>query len=197
MNSRISPIVFPLIALSVCLIVAIPSPAKRAEHKEQSQPALREKAVEDELAQKVDLARSTAGLPRLKRFQPSKKEIQLTCSAAVTGQKKYDPMSNLIEMYVTTDVGEQTEDFKLVALGTAQYRGKLTRSVVYADKDWPGYSVTVFREQSSTPDHVLYRVGIARVPKLLIRMVTPLMIDHPGDTTEWKQQVVPACSRQS
>jgi hypothetical protein len=83
---------------------------------------------------------------------------------------------------------------KLVALGTSQFPDGGPRRPVYSDKGWPRYSVVVFLDESSTPGHAVYRVGVARRPSAFAEWLAPISGDNPvKDAKEWKGQVVPAC----
>lgn len=155
---------------------------------------LRQHVAENEVAKNLQSIRLSAGLPRLQRVPASDSELKLTCSAAYTDQNVYDPELNNLETYVTSNLMSQTEQLKLVALGTSQFPDGGPRRPVYSDKNWPRYSVVVFIDQSSKPGHTLYRVGVARRPSRFVEWIDPIAGDNPiQDRIDWKKQVVPAC----
>lgn len=155
---------------------------------------VRQHAAEDEVAKSLQFIRLSSGLPQLKRVPPSDSELQLTCTAAQTDQSVYDPGFGDLETYVTSDLTSQTEELKLVALGTSQFPDGGPRRPVYSEKSSPRYSVVVFVDQSSKPGHTLYRVGVARRPSAFAEWIAPITGDNPiKDAKEWKGQVVPAC----
>ncbi|QNI35876.1 hypothetical protein [Edaphobacter albus] len=161
-----------------------------------SSSVVRQPASEDAVERNIRAIRSGSGLPRLKRVPPSESELELTCTAAVTGQEVHDPELGNLRTYVTSDLTSQPEQLKLVALGTSQFPDGGPRKPVYSDKSWPRYSIVVFLDKSSTPDHPVYLVGVARRPSALAEWMTPISGDNPvKDGKDWKRQVVSACRK--
>ncbi len=151
-------------------------------------------AAEGEVERSIEAIRLSSGLPHLKRVPASESELELTCTAAQTGQEVHDPELGNLRTYVTSDLASQTEQLKLVALGTSQFPDGGPRRPVYSDKSWPRYSVVVFLDESSTPGHPVYRVGVARRPSAFAEWLAPISGDNPvKDAKEWKGHVVPAC----
>jgi hypothetical protein len=152
----------------------------------------------DRVAKQVDAIRTSAKLPPLRRVNPSAEEVELVCTAALTGRKVNDPAFGDLLTYVTRDLSAETEPLKRVALGTAacespkQCRDGETRYRAYPDK-WRRYSVIVERSASSTPDDLVYTVGIARRPSAQLEFFAPLGFDNPFQANDWKKQVAPEC----
>jgi hypothetical protein len=155
---------------------------------------VRQRAAEGEVERSLQAIRLSSGLPHLKRVPASESELELTCTAAQTGQEVHDPELGNLRTYVTSDLASQTEQLKLVALGTSQFPDGGPRRPVYSDKSWPRYSVVVFLDESSTLGHTVYRVGVARRPSAFAEWLAPISGDNPvKDAKEWKGQVVTAC----
>jgi hypothetical protein len=155
---------------------------------------VRQHSAEDEIERHLQAIRLSSGLPRLKRVPASDSELELTCTAAQTGQEVHDPELGNLRTYVTSDLANQTEQLKLVALGTSQFPDGGPRRPVYSDKSWPRYSVVVFLDESSTPGHTVYRVGVARRPSAFAEWLSPISGDNPvKNAKEWKGQVVLPC----
>jgi hypothetical protein len=153
--------------------------------------------AEDQVATKLESMRTSAKLPKLKRAQPSVAEVQLVCTAALTGKKTYDPGSGALETYVTSDLSAETEWLKVVAFGTSKDAVSESRYKVYSDKDWGRYSVMVELNRNSTPDRPVYTVGVARRPSALMEILGRISFDNPReDSIDWKTQVDPACRTQ-
>jgi len=152
----------------------------------------------DQVAKQVDAIRASAKLPPLKRVNPSLEELELVCTAAITGRKVRDPAFADLSTYVTHDLSAETEPLKIVALGTAACQSPKqcpdggTRYRVYPD-NWRRYSVIVERNASSTPNDLVYTVGIARRPSALLEFFAPLGFDNPFAANKWKKQVAPEC----
>jgi len=187
-----------LLALVISsLAVEQPLQAQTAAPQEPIGTAVvRQHAAEGEVERNLQAIRLSSGLPHLKRVPASESEVELTCTAAQTGQEVHDPELGNLRTYVTSDLAGQTEQLKLVALGTSQFPDGGPRRPVYSDKGWPRYSVVVFLDESSTPGHAVYRVGVARRPSAFAEWLAPISGDNPvKDAKEWKGQVVPACRR--
>jgi hypothetical protein len=187
-----------LLALVISsLAVEQPLMAQTAARQEPiSTAVVRQRTAEVEVERNLQTMRLSSGLPHLKRVPASESEVELTCTAAQTGQEVHDPELGNLRTYVTSDLAAQTEQLKLVALGTSQFPDGGPRRPVYSDKGWPRYSVVVFLDESSTPGHAFYRVGVARRPSAFAEWLAPISGDNPvKDAKEWKGQVVPACRR--
>src|SRR5437016_2405292 len=72
----------------------------------------------DQVSKQVDAIRASAKLPPLTRVRPSREELELICTAALTGRKVNDPAFADLRTYVTHDLSAETETLKIVALGT-------------------------------------------------------------------------------
>jgi hypothetical protein len=153
-----------------------------------------QRRAEDQIAKRVDGARRSANLPPLKRVKASVSEVELVCTAALTGNEVHDPLLGNLHTYVTADLTADTEYIKLVALGTSGTPDGSPRWHVYSDKAWPRFSVVVLLDSTSKPELPMYRVGIARRPSGFSEAVAPMTGDNPAkDGKDWKKQVAPAC----
>lgn len=187
-----------LLAVAISSLAAVqPLLAQTAARQEPiSTAVVRQRAAEGEVERNLQAIRLSSGLPHLKRVPASESEVELTCTAAQTGQEVHDPELGNLRTYMTSDLAGQTEQLKLVALGTSQFPDGGPRRPVYSDKGWPRYSVVVFLDESSTPGHAVYRVGVARRPSAFAEWLAPISGDNPvKEAKEWKGQVVPACRR--
>jgi hypothetical protein len=150
--------------------------------------------AEQKIADKIEAMRRSAGLPPLKRTQPSIVEIQLVCTAALTGKEVHDPRYGGLETYVTDDLNVEKEGLKLVSLGTSQFTGENFRRPVYSDRGWPRFSVVVDIDSTSKPDAIRYRVGVTRRGSAISEFLAPMTYDNPiKDSKDWQDQVVAAC----
>ncbi len=150
--------------------------------------------AEDRVAAKLDAMRAAAGLPKLRRVQPSVAEAQLVCTAARTEKPVHDPAFGGLETYVTRDLSAETEPLRIIAFGTSEDAQGGSRYRVYSDKDWPRYSVVVELNRNSTSDSSLYTVGVARRQSTLMEFLGRSTFDSPHqDSTDWRTQVDPAC----
>ena len=146
------------------------------------------------VAQKIDAVRSSAGLHKLKRVEPSTAELEFVCTAAVTGNEIRDPRWGGLDTYLTTDLAAETEALKTLALGTVQDKEGGPRRSIYRDKDWPRYSLVVELDRTSGPDRPVFRIGVARRGSALSEFFAPVTYDRPlHDANDWKEQVDPAC----
>src|ERR1700731_2459176 len=140
-------------------------------------------AAEDAVASKIEMMRAAAKRPTLERVNPSMRELELVCTAALTGQKVGDPVFAGLGTYVTDDLSVETEPLKELTLGR-----------FYPAKKWPRYSVIVELSANSEPEHPVYTVGVARRPSAALEFFAPLFFDVPfKGINEWKKQVAPDC----
>ena len=155
----------------VCAQVTQPSTSEWSPKSKQ--------AAEEAVATKIDEIRATANRPPLERVSPSVREIELVCTAALTGGKDGDPVMGGLETYVTSDLSAETRVLKRVTLGLPK-------------KKWPRYSVIVERDPNRTPP--AYTVGVARRPSALTEFFAPLFFDVPfKGMNEWQKKVAPDC----
>jgi hypothetical protein len=98
------------------------------------------RTAEDAVASRIVKMRVVAKRPALKRVNPSMRELQLVCTAALTGQKVGDPVFGGLETYPTDDPSAETEPLKEMTLGR-----------FYPAKKWPRYSVIVELGAHSKP----------------------------------------------
>jgi hypothetical protein len=139
------------------------------------------RAAEEAVAKKLDEIRASAKRPPLERASPSVREVELVCTAALTGGTVGDPIWGGLETYVTNDILAETEILKRAALGLPK-------------KQWPRYSVIVERNPNSTLEKPAYTVGIARRPNALMEFFAPLFFDVPfKGMNDWKKRVAPEC----
>jgi hypothetical protein len=149
---------------------------------------------EDRVAQIIGQMRSQSGLIQLRRLTPSKEELQLVCTAAVTGKSLHEPMFGALQIYFADDVSEQAEALKVVALGSSLDSKTNTRYPVYADKDWGRFSVVVFAVQPSRNNSGTYAIGVARHASRMKELFSPMTFDHPVSNSEdWKMQIATEC----
>ena len=140
-------------------------------------------AAEDAVASKIEMMRATAKRPALKRVNPSMRELELVCTAALTGRTAGDPVVGGLETYATDNLSAETETLKELTLGR-----------FYPAKKWPRYSVIVEVSANSKPEHPLYTVGVARRPSAVFEFFAPLFSDVPfKGMNEWEKQVAPDC----
>ena len=150
--------------------------------------------AEGQVAAKLDAMRAQAGLPKLRRVQPSVAEAQLVCTAARTENTVHDPAFGGLETYVTRDLSAETEPLRVIAFGTSEDAKGGSRYRVYSDKDWPRYSVVVELNRNSTSDSPLYTVGVARRQSTSMELLGHSSFDSPHqDSTDWRKQVDPGC----
>jgi hypothetical protein len=143
------------------------------------------RAAEDAVASKIEMMRAAAKRPALKRVNPSMMELELVCTAALTGRKVFDPISAGLETYVTNELSAETEPLKELILGQS-----------YPAKKWPRFSVIVELSANSKPEHPEYTVGVARRPSATLEFFAPLFFDVPfKGINKWKEQVAPDCKK--
>jgi hypothetical protein len=139
------------------------------------------RTAENAVANKVDEIRASANRPSIERISPSVREVELVCTAALTGGKDGDPIWGGLETYVTSDPSAETEALKRITLDLPA-------------KKWPRYSVIVERSPNSTPKTPVYTVGVARRPSALLEFFSPLFFDIPfKGMNAWKKEVAPEC----
>jgi hypothetical protein len=139
------------------------------------------RAAEDAIARKIEMIRASAKLPALKRVNPSMRELELVCTAALTGRTVGDPVMGGLETYATDDLSAETETLKELTLGRPY-------------KKWPRYSVIVELSTNTKPEHPEYTVGVARRPSAALEFFAPLFFDVPfKGMNKWKKQVAPDC----
>jgi hypothetical protein len=139
------------------------------------------RAAEEAVAKKLDEIRSSAKRPPLERVSPSVMEVELVCTAAVTGVNPGDPIWGGLRTYVTNDLSAETEALKRSTLGLPK-------------NQFPRYSVIVERNPNSTPENPAYTVGVARRPSAPMEFFAPLFFDVPfKGMNDWKKKVAPEC----
>jgi hypothetical protein len=167
--------------LFVLAVLTISVNAQTTQPSASGWSAQSKKAAEDAVASRVRMIRAAAKRPALKRVNPSAMELELVCTAALTGQKVWDPIFAGLETYVTDDLSAETETLRKVTLGLAA-------------KQWPRYSVIVELSANSRPEHLEYTVGVARRPSVALEFFAPLLFDEPfKGMNDWKKQVAPDC----
>jgi hypothetical protein len=166
---------FALLALTVSLHAQSPQQGA-AEWSPKSK-----RAAEDAIANTIDHIRASASRPALQRASPSRMDVQLVCTAALTGEKVGDPIFAGLETYVTNNPSAETEALKKITLGLPKKR-------------YPRYSVIVERNANTTPENPTYTVGVARRPSALMEFFAPLFFDVPfKGMNGWKKQVAQQC----
>ncbi len=169
--------------LVVLAVLTISAYAQTTQPSASESSAKLKRAAEDVVASKIVLMRATAKRPALKRVNPSVRELELVCTAALTGRKVGDPIFAGLETYVTDDLSAETEPLKELTLGR-----------FYPAKKWPRYSVIVELSANSKPEHPEYTVGVARRPSAALEFFAPLFFDAPfKGMNDWKKQVAPDC----
>lgn len=139
------------------------------------------RAAENAIANKIDQIRASANRPRLERVGPSAREVELVCTAALTGGRDGDPISGGLETYETSDPSAKTEALKRITLDLPA-------------KEWPRYSVIVVRNRNSTPESPAYTIGVARRQNALMEFFSPLFFDVPfKGMNKWKKEIAPEC----
>jgi hypothetical protein len=141
------------------------------------------RAAEDAVANRIEMMRAAGKRPALKRVNPSMRQLELVCTAALTGRTAGDPVMGGLETYATDDLSAETERLKEMTLGR-----------FYPAKKWPRYSVIVELSANSKPEHPEFMVGVARRPSAALELFAPLFFDEPfKDINKWKEQVAPEC----
>ncbi len=167
----------------VAAVLTISAYAQTTQPSASEWPEKSKRAAEDAVASKIAAMRAAAERPALKRVNPSTRELELVCTAALTGRKVGDPIFSGLETYLTDDLSAETEPLKELTLGR-----------FYPAKKWPRYSVIVELSANSKPEHPEYTVGVARRPSAALEFVAPLFFDVPfKGMNEWKKQIEPDC----
>jgi hypothetical protein len=133
--------------LTVLVITCIG--AKTGSGSSQEAITLKRKA-EDQVAKQFDAIRASAKLPELARITPTIEQVQLVCSAAISGKEVREPMFGGLTTYVTADPTISDERLRNVAVSL--YGQQL--------KHGTRYSIAVLLDRSSTADHPMYMVGV-------------------------------------
>ncbi len=167
----------------VAAVLTILAYAQTTQPSASEWSAKSKKAAEDAVAGKIGMMRAAAKRPALKRVSPSMRELELVCTAALTGRAVGDPVMGGLETYATDDLSAETETLKELTLGR-----------FYPAKKWPRYSVIVELSAKSKPEHPEYTVGVARRPGAALEFFAPLLFDVPfKGMNKWKEQVAPDC----
>ena len=165
----------------VLAVLTISAYAQTTRPSASEWSAKSKRAAEDAVASKIEMMRAAAKRPALKRVNPSMRELELVCTAALTGRTAGDPVMGGLETYTTDDLSAETEPLKELTLGPAQEK-------------WPRYSVIVELIANRKPGHPEYMVGVARRPSAALEFFAPLFFDVPfKGINKWKEQVAPDC----
>ena len=168
---------------SVVLAVLTISAYAQTTQPSASEWSAKSRAAEDAVASRIEMMRAAAKRPPLKRVNPSMRELELVCTAALTGRMVGDSIMGGLETYATDDLSAETAPFEELTLGRD-----------YPVKKWPRYSVIVELSANSTPEHPKYTVGVARRPSAASEFFAPVFFDVPfKGMNKWKKQVVPDC----
>ena len=172
-----------ILKLAVLAALTVSSKAQTPQPSASWWPAKSKRAAEDTVASKIETMRAADKRPALKRVNPSLRELELVCTAALTGRKVGDPIFANLETYVTNDLSAETEPLKEMTLGR-----------FYPAKKWPRYSVIVELNPASAPEKPKYTVGVARRVSAVQEFFAPLGFDVPfKGMNEWKKEVAPEC----
>lgn len=171
-------------ALPKSLFAALLTTAAYAQTTQLSRsqwPSKSKRAAEDTVASEIENIRASAKRSPLKRVNPSTRELELVCTAALSGRLVSDPVMGGLQTYATDDLSAEAEPLKKLALE-------------FLSKQWPRYSVIVELSMNSKPNHPEYMVGVARRPSVALEFFAPLFFDVPFKRmNEWKKQVAPDC----
>ena len=169
--------------LAFLAVLTISAYAQTTQPSASEWSAKSKRAAQDAVASTIEMMRAAAKRPALKRVNPSMRELELVCTAALTGRKVGDPIFGGLETYVTNDLSAETEPLKELTLGR-----------FYPARKWPRYSVIVELSANSKPEHPEYTVGVARRPSEALEFFAPLFFDVPfKGMNDWKKQVAPDC----
>jgi hypothetical protein len=169
--------------LVVFAVLTISADAQTTQPSATEWSAKSKQAAEDAVASTIEMMRAVAKRPALKRVNPSIRELELVCTAAVTGRQAGDPIMGGLTTYETGDLSVETDALKEMILGK-----------FYPKKKWPRYSVIVELKANSAPEKPIYTVGVARRPSAALESSAPLFFDLPfKGMNEWKKQVAPEC----
>src|ERR1700689_855947 len=145
----------PFLRFVVLVVLTVSAHAQTTQPSPSGWPAKSKRASEDVVASRIEMSRAAAKRPPLRRVNPSMMELELVCTAALTGQKVWDPIFAGLVTYVTDDLSAESDPLKKVTLELAA-------------KKWPRYSVIVELSANSKPEHPEYRVGVARRPSVAL-----------------------------
>jgi hypothetical protein len=172
-----------LLRLFVLTGLALSAYAQTTQQADNEWSGKAKRAAEDAVAGKIDDMRAFAKRPALKRVTPSVREVQLVCTAALTGRAVGDPLMGGLVTYTTNDLLSETEGLKEMTVGR-----------FYPKKDWPRYSVMVERNASKTPGDPAFTIGIARRKGAIREFFAPVFGDVPfKGMGDWKKHVAPGC----
>ena len=167
----------------VLAVLTISAYAQTTQPSASEWSAKSKRVAEDAVASKIEMMRAAAKRPALKRVNPSMRELELVCTAALTGQTAGDPVMGGLGTYATDDLSAETELLKELTVGR-----------FYPAKKWPRYSVIVELSANSKPEHPEYTVGVARRPSAALEFFAPIFFDVPfKGMNKWKEQVAPDC----
>jgi len=142
-------------------------------------------AAEAKIVRAIQGARARAGLPPLKEVTASRAELELVCTAALTGR---EPSYGELITYATDDLAYDSPEWESIALGKPIARPENGRSaVLLVDREWPRFSVVVLTDKSGKGR---FRVGLARRTSRLGEVMDRFFAEDYGG---WKKQVDPAC----
>jgi hypothetical protein len=173
----------PFLWSVVLTVLTISAQAQTTQPSASAWSARSKREAEDAVASRIEMMRAGATRPALKRVSPALRELELVCTAALTGRAAGDPVMGGLKSYTTDDLSAETEGLK-----------ELTVGQFYPAKKWPRYSVIVELSANSKPEHPEYTVGVARRPSAASEFFAPLFFDVPfKGMNKWKDQVAPPC----
>lgn len=139
--------------------------------------------------------RKAKGLPRLIRVSPTEEEIQLTCTAAITDIKTFEPKFGNFLVFITGDSQVEDESLKEIALGTAQDLN--ANDGTRYDLGWKSLrrvSAVVYSLPGSDSESPRYVIGLARHAPKLAESFAWISSDHPiRDSHDWKKKIDSTC----
>lgn len=177
--------------LAVLTIFGCIAITAQTNHNSVAKPLIDRTAV-DRVAKAIDVMRQQEHLPKLKRRRATQEEVQLVCTAAITGPSVHEPKFGALQVYSTTDPSGHPESLKVIAFGTSYDSQSGTRYRVYSDKDWGSYAVVVYSSQSADGAPT-FTIGASRHSRMN-DLFGWLTFEHPiSDSTDWKKQIAPQC----
>jgi hypothetical protein len=175
----------PIKGLVGVIAMALCACAQTTQQADSEWSSESKRVAEDAVAVKINQMRSSATRPRLERVEPSEREVELVCTAALTGRRVGDPQMGGLATYATDDLLAETETLKEMTVGR-----------FYPTKVWPRYSVIVERNANKTPDGRAFTIGIARRKSAIQEFFAPIFGDVPfKDMNDWKSKVAPECKK--
>src|ERR1035438_2154907 len=129
--------------LVVLAVLTISAYAQTTQPSASEWSAKSKRAAEDAVASRIEMMRAAAKRPALRRVNPSMRELELVCTAALTGRTVGDPVMGGLETYETDELSAETKTLKELTLGLAYTK-------------WPRYSVIVELSSNSKPEHPVY-----------------------------------------